>query len=157
MGTSARRLVRTKSGMCSTLSQSRSAIGCAHKALPPFFAVPTIKHEQPNLRLLQLVAAGSVLGVLAQSYEPASCGKRKKKDTSDMYELEHIKARKYQDLVHASNKTWCPQEDGLPVLARRARQYLGRQASSAGVERMFSKGGKLYDDAKKGQDQETLD
>ena len=50
--------------------------------------MPTIKHEQPNnLRVLQLVAAGSVLGVLAQSYEPASCGKRKK-DTDqddDMY------------------------------------------------------------------------
>jgi len=132
----------------------------AHKALPPALAVPTIKHEQPNLRVLQLVAAGSVLGVLAQSYEPASCGKRKKKDTDQddaMYEIDHIKARKYQDLVHASTKTWCPQEDGLPVLARRARQYLGRQASSAGVERMFSKAGKLYDDAKKGQDQETLD
>ena len=126
----------------------------AHKALPPALAVPL---KQTNLRVLQLIAAGSVLGVLAQSYEPASCGKRKKKDTSDMYELEHIKARKYQDLVHASTKTWCPQEDGLPVLARRARQYLGRQASSADLERMFSKAGKLYDDAKKGQDQDTLD
>ena len=75
----------------------------AHKALPPALAVPTIKHEQPNLHVLQLVAAGSVLGVLAQSYEPASCGKRKKKDTNqddDMYELDHIKARKYQDMVH---------------------------------------------------------
>ena len=127
--------------------------------LPPALAVP-LKHEQTNLRVLQLIAAGSVLGVLAQSYEPASCGKRKKKDTNqddDMYELDHIKARMYQDMVRASTKTWCPQRDGLPVLARRARQYLGRQASSAGVERMFSKGGKLYDDAKKGQDQETLD
>ena len=70
----------------------------AHKALPPALAVPTVKHEQTNLRVLQLIAAGSVLGVLAQSYEPASCGKRKKKDTNqddDMYELDHIKARMY--------------------------------------------------------------
>ena len=134
-----------------------SPCGSTCSPLPPALAVP---HEQTNLRVLQLIAAGSVLGVLAQSYEPASCGKRKKKDTNqddDMYELDHIKARMYQDMVRASTKTWCPQKDGLPVLARRARQYLGRQASSADVERMFSKAGKLYDDAKKGQDQDTLD
>ena len=138
--------------------------GCSRGVEGGRVGFSVVKHEQPNLHVLQLVAAGSVLGVLAQSYEPASCGKRKKKDTNqddDVYELDHIKARKYQDMVHvqvhASTKTWCPQEDGLPVLARRARQYLGRQASSAGVERMFSKAGKLYDDAKKGQDQETLD
>ena len=49
----------------------------------------------------------------------------------------------------------CP--EGLPALAKMARQYLGRPASSAGVERMFSKAGKLYDDAKKGQNDETLE
>ena len=49
----------------------------------------------------------------------------------------------------------CPEE--LPLLAKMARQYLGRPASSAGVERMFSKAGKLYDDAKKRQDDETLE
>ena len=32
-----------------------------------------------------------------------------------------------------------------------ARQYLGRPASSAGVERLFSKAGKLYGDDKKAQ------
>ena len=37
-----------------------------------------------------------------------------------------------------------------------ARQFLGRPASSAGVERMFSKAGKLHDDAKKSQDDTTL-
>ena len=47
--------------------------------------------------------------------------------------------------------------EGLPALAKMARQYLGRPASSAGVERMFSKAGKLYDDAKKGQNDETLE
>ena len=49
----------------------------------------------------------------------------------------------------------CPEE--LPALAKMARQYLGRPASSAGVERMFSKAGKLYDDAKKRQTDETLE
>ena len=38
-----------------------------------------------------------------------------------------------------------------------ARQFLGRPASSAGVERMFSKAGKLYDDEKKGQEDESLE
>ena len=46
--------------------------------------------------------------------------------------------------------------EGLPHLAKMARQCLGRPASSAGVERFFSKAGKLYDDAKKGQNDETL-
>ena len=47
--------------------------------------------------------------------------------------------------------------EGLPILAKMARQYLGRPASSAGVERMFSKAGKLYDDAKKAQNDEALE
>ena len=37
-----------------------------------------------------------------------------------------------------------------------ARQYLGRPASSAGVERLFSKAGKLYGDDKKAQDYTSL-
>ena len=49
----------------------------------------------------------------------------------------------------------CP--EGLPALAKMARQYLGRPASSAGVERMFSKAGKLYDNAKKSQNDEALE
>ena len=48
-------------------------------------------------------------------------------------------------------------KDGLPALAKMAHQFLGRPASSAGVERMFSKAGKLYDDAKKHQNEETLE
>ena len=37
-----------------------------------------------------------------------------------------------------------------------ARQFLGRPATSAGVERFFSKAGKLHDDMKKAQEDETL-
>ena len=52
----------------------------------------------------------------------------------------------------------CPPKDGgLPVLAKMARQHLGRPASSAGVERMFSKAGKLYDDDKQGQEDQSLE
>jgi hypothetical protein len=46
---------------------------------------------------------------------------------------------------------------GLPHLAKMAAQFLGRPASSAGVERMFSKAGKLHDDMKKGQEDDTLE
>ena len=46
---------------------------------------------------------------------------------------------------------------GLPSLAKMAAQILGRPASSAGVERMFSKAGKLHDDLKKGQVDDTLE
>ena len=41
--------------------------------------------------------------------------------------------------------------EGLPHLAKMARQFLGRPATSAGVERMFSKAGKLHDDMKSSQ------
>eukprot|EP00966_Prymnesium_polylepis_P119615 2764420-Prymnesium_polylepis.1 len=48
-------------------------------------------------------------------------------------------------------------KEGLPALAKMAWQYLGRPASSADVERMFSKAGKFYDDARKSlQNDETL-
>ena len=108
-------------------------------ALPALVA-PIGVNQEPNLHnWLQLIAAGSVLSVLLQSYEPADCGKRKKKDldvADDMYEVDQIEARKL--------------EKGVP-------KYLGRPASSAGVERMFSKAGTLYDDAKKGQNDETLE
>ena len=49
-------------------------------------------------------------------------------------------------------------KDGMPsALAKMARQFLGRPASSAGVERMFSKAGKFYDDARKHQNDESLE
>ena len=63
-------------------------------------------------------------------------GNKKKKDTDeadDMYEVDFID------------------------LAKMARQYLGRPASSAGVERLFSKAGKLYGDDKTAQDYTSLE
>ena len=68
--------------------------------------------------------------------------KKRKKDSvleDDMYEV-------------ASGRP-----EGLPHLAKMARQFLGRPATSAGVERMFSKAGKLHDDMKKGQEDDTLE
>ena len=38
-----------------------------------------------------------------------------------------------------------------------AAQFLGRLATSVGVERMFSKAGKLHDDMKKGQQDDNLE
>ena len=48
-------------------------------------------------------------------------------------------------------------KDSLPTLAKMARQFLGRPATSAGVERMFSKAGKLYGDDKRAQDDHSLE
>ena len=48
-------------------------------------------------------------------------------------------------------------KDGLPILAKMARQFLGRPASSAGVERMFSKAGKLHGEDKASQQDGTLE
>ena len=76
----------------------------SHPALPAL-VVPIVNQKQPILRLLPLVAAASVLGVLSQSYEPAYCGKRKKKDSDpadDMYEVDHIQARKLEKGAPAS-------------------------------------------------------
>ena len=102
----------------------------SHAAALPALVAPTINQELPNMRVLQLVAAGSALASLSQT-------------NMDLDVLAWWKAKD------------CP--EGLPALAKMARQYLGRPASSAGVERMFSKAGKLYDDAKKGQNDETLE
>ena len=38
-----------------------------------------------------------------------------------------------------------------------ARQFLGRPAASAGVERMFSKAGRMHDDMKMSQADDTLE
>ena len=46
---------------------------------------------------------------------------------------------------------------GLPNLAKMGRQFLGRPASSAGVERLFSKAGTLYGDDKKRQEDTSLE
>lgn len=70
----------------------------------------------------------------------------------DLDVLEWWKARDHDKKPNAASGT--PQ--GLPMLARMVRQYFGRPASSAGVERMFSKAGKLHDDAKATQSDDTL-
>ena len=62
-------------------------------------SVSHVNQEIP-FNMLSLVVAGSMISVLAQSAEPSECmGKRKKKDSQladDMYEVDHIKARKLE-------------------------------------------------------------
>ena len=99
-------------------------------------AIWTSTEEQPPKYLVPILAAGAVAAVLLP--DATGCmGKKKKKDTDeadDMYEV---------DFIDLTNKM--------------ARQYLGRPASSAGVERLFSKAGKLYGDDKKAQDYTSLE
>ncbi len=47
--------------------------------------------------------------------------------------------------------------EGFPTLAKMARQHLVRPASSAGVKRMFSKAGRLHNNRKASQSDDTLD
>ena len=53
-------------------------------------------------------------------------------------------------------KWWKENEKLFPNLARMARQYLGCPATSATVERLFSKVGKAFSDQRKSTDSDTL-
>lgn len=90
-------------------SPSLAAAGCLH--LQPFsmgFAgmAASAKYStnntqaQPSLGFLALVAGGTIANVVSELSEPAACmGKRKKKDSDmgdDMYEVDHIVARKLE-------------------------------------------------------------
>ena len=51
---------------------------------------------------------------------------------------------------------WKTHESKYPSLARMARQYLAMPATSAGVERLFSKAGRQFDDCSKNKGEEML-
>ena len=70
-------------------------------------------------------------------------------------DLDVLKWWKARDHNHSADPA-TGRPEGLPALAKMAREFLGCPASSAGVERMFSKAGKFHDDAKKAQSDETL-
>mmetsp|Transcript_1169 Transcript_1169/g.3097 ORF Transcript_1169/g.3097 Transcript_1169/m.3097 type:complete len:83 (-) Transcript_1169:156-404(-) len=71
----------------------------------------------------------------------------------DLDVLAWWKARDHSNLADPASGT----PAGLPTLAKMARQYLGCPASSAGVERMFSRAGKMHDDLKAAQSDSTLE
>ena len=47
--------------------------------------------------------------------------------------------------------------EGLPALARMAREYFGELATSAGVERLFSKAGSMHHDLKGSMEDGSLE
>ena len=47
--------------------------------------------------------------------------------------------------------------EGLPHLAHMAREYLGEPATSAGVERLFSKAGRMHHDLKGSMEDGSLE
>jgi hypothetical protein len=51
---------------------------------------------------------------------------------------------------------WALQEKHIPNVARMARQFLASQASSASVERLFSKAGLMHNDLRKALTEETM-
>ena len=81
----------------------------------------------------------------------AAC--RRVEDNLDLDVLSWWKARDHDKAADPASG----RPSGLPDLAKMAAQYLGRPASSAGVERMFSKAGKLHDDLKQKQTDDTLE
>ena len=74
------------------------------------------------------------------------------KDNLDLDVLSWWKARDHDKAADPASG----RRAEVPDLAKMAARYLGRPASSAGVERMFSKAGKLQDAMKKGQVDDTL-
>ena len=71
----------------------------------------------------------------------------------DLDVLEWWKARDHDMPADATSG----RPEGLPALAKMARQYLGRPAASAGVERTFSMAGKMHDGTKASQGDDTLE
>jgi hypothetical protein len=51
---------------------------------------------------------------------------------------------------------WAEQQKHLPNVARMARQFLASQASSASVERLFSKAGLVHTDLRKRLSEEQM-
>ena len=108
----------------------------------PLTAVARVSEEKQTSMLSTLLAAGVAAAVLLPTSEPADCmGKRKKKGSvleEDMYG------------ERPSRGPAAPGQDGAAVPGPPGDV-------SAGVERMFSKAGKLHDDLKKGQQDDTLE
>ena len=52
---------------------------------------------------------------------------------------------------------WKAKQNTRPNLAKMVKQYLAQQASSAGVERVFSAAGKMHDDLRKSAKDNTLE
>ena len=107
--------------------------------------------EQPSFNLVPIVAI-PLAPPTATDPAPAAAAVQD--------ELEKYLAMPVEKNMDLNVLEWWKAKDckeGLPALAKMARQFLGRPASSAGVERMFSKAGKLYGDDKKGQEDESLE
>jgi hypothetical protein len=51
---------------------------------------------------------------------------------------------------------WAEHAAGLPNLSRMARQFLAAQATSAAVERLFSKAGLIHSDLRKSTSEEQI-
>ena len=83
-----------------TLRSPRVLASMARAALPVL--ATAVNQNQSKSSLLPLVAAAgvSVFGMLSQLYEPSYCAGKRKKNGSDqvddMYEVDHIKARKLE-------------------------------------------------------------
>ena len=65
----------------------------------------------------------------------------------------HNASSHYQDILY----WWKDQTPNFPFLSKMARQFLASPASSAGVERLFSKAGKMHDDQKTSTEEITLE
>ena len=113
---------------------------------------------------------GASSSFFAMPVAPAIAHAPTAEDAAMMDDLEKYLALPVEDNLDLDVLSWWKARDhdkaadpasgrpaGLPDLAKMATQYLGRPASSAGVERMFSKAGKLHDDLKKGQVDDTLE
>ena len=113
---------------------------------------------------------GASSSFFAMPIAPASAHAPTAEDAAMMDDLEKYLALPVEDNLDLDVLSWWKARDhdkaadpasgrpaGLPDLAKMAAQYLGRPASSAGVERMFSKAGKLHDDLKQKQTDDTLE
>ena len=113
---------------------------------------------------------GASSSFFAMPIAPASAHAPTAEDAAMMDDLEKYLALPVEDNLDLDLLSWWKARDHdkaadpasgrraeVPDLAKMAARYLGRPASSAGVERMFSKAGKLHDDLKQKQTDDTLE
>jgi hypothetical protein len=103
------------------------------------------------------VAATSALGIFDRPMEPVDvAATTEAAEPAAPKKTDVLAWWKLRDHNEAANPS-TGRPEGLPHLARMVRQWLGAPATSAGVERLFSKAGSMHHDLKGSMEDGSLE